>query len=376
MNGSRRIPSLDGLRAISILLVILQHSFQRFQGTHQINKYWGVLCNGFMGVYIFFVISGFLITTLLVNEYDRSGRIVLGRFYFRRVLRIFPPLYFYLAIVAILSFMDLLHMTRLDFLATALFFRNYSAGANLWALEHTWSLSVEEQFYLLWPLVLLLCLRHAPKASGRINAARVALWVIAICPLIRVLTSLLGNSFILHGNYAMFHSRADALMFGCAIALLIGTPTFERFYGYVAKVWWLFPLALVLSSGLETRYLNYWDFSIGYSLDGLCIAVLLLWCVRNPDTWVGRLLNCALVRHIGVLSYSIYIWQTFFLHHNSRQVFGGDTVFNSLPTSWFFILVAAELSYWLVERPSLLLRSRIESRWRKSRSPEPASVSA
>ncbi len=89
----------------------------------------------------------------------------------------------------------------------------------------------------------------------------------------------------------------------------------------------------------------------------------MLWCVRNPHSAVGRVLNCPPVVHIGILSYSIYIWQTFFLHHQNVSVFGQSLrLLTIFPFSWLAILITAELSYHLVEKPSLRLRSYLISR--------------
>lgn len=359
----KRIPSLDGLRAVSILMVIALHTLQRLNLAHHVNKVWFLLGNGATGVYIFFVISGYLITTLLLNEQKKYGIISLKHFYLRRIFRIFPPLYFYVAVLAALAMMGRLPLSRMDIISALLFFRNYATHLHAWALEHTWTLSIEEQFYLLWPMILLLCLRYKPGMAGRVVAARIAIVVIAVSPVIRVLTYFVGNPYFRHGIGGMFQTRADSLMFGCVIALLSGTQTFEKIYGTAARVWWVFPVVLFLVSGiLELRYQNYWDFPIGFTVNGICIAFFLLWCVRNPETIVGRFLNSRPMMHIGVLSYSIYIWQTFFLHEKSITVFGGSTVFNRWPTNIFFILVAAEFSYHIIEQPLLRLRDRAEQK--------------
>ena len=111
----RQIPSLDGLRALSVLLVIALHTLQRYSLTHNVSLIYYIFCNGGMGVFIFFVISGYLITTLLLRERDTTGKISLKSFYIRRAFRILPPLYFYILFLTILWLMGHLPgMNRLE----------------------------------------------------------------------------------------------------------------------------------------------------------------------------------------------------------------------------------------------------------------------
>jgi peptidoglycan/LPS O-acetylase OafA/YrhL len=126
----------------------------------------------------------------------------------------------------------------------------------------------------------------------------------------------------------------------------------------VTKIWWIPPAVIVVSDCVSARYQNYWDFPIGMTICGAAIAFFLLWCVRNPTSAVGRFLNSRPVAHIGVLSYSIYIWQTLFLNRANISLFGPSLkLLYTFPFSWLAILAVAELSYILVERPSLRLRN-------------------
>jgi len=196
---------------------------------------------------------------------------------------------------------------------------------------------------------------------GRITASKIALAVIAVSPVIRVVTYSLPIPYLHHGG--MFHARADSLMFGCVIALLQGTPVFERVYAFVTKIWWIPPAVIFLSDCIGARFQNYWQLPFGYTICGTAIAFFLLWCVRNPHSAVGRVLNSRPVVHIGVLSYSIYIWQTLFLHHLNASVFGPSLRFiSTFPGNWLAILVVAEISYHLVEQPALRLRNYLMRR--------------
>src|SRR5665213_2363630 len=165
IDDRHRLPGLDGLRALSILLVILLHTIQRRSVTHAVPFVAYVFSNGGMGVLIFFVISGYLITTLLLREREKTGSISLKRFYIRRAFRIFPPLYTYIAFIAVLGAASRLAGVNAREIITGLTLtRNYAHGVYLWAFEHFWSLCIEEQFYLLWPGLVVFCLARWPGA--------------------------------------------------------------------------------------------------------------------------------------------------------------------------------------------------------------------
>jgi peptidoglycan/LPS O-acetylase OafA/YrhL len=359
----KKIPSLDGLRAISILMVILLHMLQHLDVSHKINRLWFLLGNGGTGVFVFFVISGFLITTLLLREHEKTGAISLRDFYLRRAFRILPPAYFYVAAIAALSWRWSLGVSLANSSSALLFYSNYFPRP--WALNHFWSLSIEEQFYFLWPMTLLFVLRR----YGRAAASWVAVAVILLCPLIRVLTFELGGAYLRHINGVSFQGRADALMFGCLVALSSGLRPFERVYRWAEPIWWVFPIVLFVVSGvIELRFGNYWDFPVGYTINGICASLLLIYCVRNPMSAAGKVLNWAPLCYIGVLSYSLYIWQQLFLNPENVQLFGSRLGAAFLPLSFLGLAAASGFSYYVVEKPSLRLRDRVERMlgWGKS----------
>lgn len=349
-----RIPSLDGLRAISIILVMGLHSIQRVEITHPVSLIWPVLFNGGLGVSVFFVLSGFLITRLLLHEMQTRGRISVAGFYCKRAFRILPPLYAYIGVLVLLACAGRLALSRIDVLSALFFFHNYALSSHSWAIEHLWSLSVEEQFYLLWPLVLILCLRSS-EVLGRRRATLIALAVIVLSPPLRILSFRLHQP-LLH-NGAGFHMHADLLMFGCCAALLEGRSRFEQAYRSLTRIPWLPFVALALCSYLDMRFQNYWNFPIGDTVLGIVLVVVLLWCVRNADSALGRMLNHPAVTHLGVLSYSIYIWQTLLLHGNNWSVFHGVEWMTRWPVSWIVAFALGETSFFLIERPALRLRN-------------------
>ena len=352
-SAARSIPSLDGLRACSVAIVIVSHSLA--YGPGRVGRFLlGPLSHlGTSGVDVFFVISGFLITGLLLRELEAQGNISLQRFYFRRFFRIFPPFYFFLGVVAILWAAKIVSIAVPGFISAATYTSDYWGGP-AWILGHTWSLSLEEQFYLLWPPCIAFL--------GKQKSTYIALGVIGLSPIVRFLNYVLAPP--LRGSTGfMLHTRLDMIMFGCAIALLWKN---RRFHEWVDRFLHpvLFAFAaiyiVVLAPFLSARFEAWYDWPIGYTLRGLLISLVMLYAVKKPESRPGRFLNLAPMKHVGVISYSVYLWQQVFM-----GTFGGFFPVNLIPT-----FAAAELSYRLIERPSFRLRDRLELRFLKARKVE------
>ena len=296
----------------------------------------------------FFVISGFLITRLLLKELHATGTIKLERFYFRRALRIFPPFYVYLAVALALTLAGFVPGNLRAFVVAGTYTWNYLGGGSA-LLVHTWSLSLEEQFYLLWPAALVFL--------GTSKSAKAALWVILLSPISRVVTYILMPHQRALLN-AMLHTGLDSIMFGCLLALLWRSDRFNK----LMQPWvrgWVAGCAAVFSTilgplFLGARFRGSYGLVFGYTLNALCLSLILMYVVRVPNSPVGRLLNAAVLRHLGVISYSIYLWQ---------QMFTGADSIGRYPWSLIAVLGCAELSYWMIERPSHRLRDRLENAW-------------
>jgi len=300
------------------------------------------------GVDVFFVISGFLITYLLLKELDTAGDISLKRFYLRRFFRIFPAFYAFLGVLGLLWIAKLLPISRNNYLYAATYAYNYCLHTNYWLLGHCWSLSLEEQFYLLWPPCLLLL--------GRKRSTYLAIGIIVFSPASRLISYLLLPAF--RGSEGiMLHTRLDTIMFGCLIALLYDHREFNRVVerwvrpSFVACCAFFF---LVVSPFAEAQFQARFTWTLGYTLRAVCVSVILIYVVRNPASLSGRFLNRAVMRHIGVISYGLYLWQ---------QLFTGPRAF-WFPLNLVLVLVCAEASYFLIERPGFRLRDSIEKRLR------------
>jgi peptidoglycan/LPS O-acetylase OafA/YrhL len=163
----------------------------------------------------------------------------------------------------------------------------------------------------------------------------------------------------------MLHTRLDILMFGCLAALAVGTPLFERIYAAAARYWWALALEFcVLTNLLASRFGHVYSHIIGMTVDGAASALFLVWCTRNPNHPAGQFLNARAVVWIGWLSYSIYIWQTFFINVTGPAAM--------LP----LILLVACGSWYLIEKPARRIRNRVLRRMRDSHPVEPVPAGA
>jgi peptidoglycan/LPS O-acetylase OafA/YrhL len=351
-----RIPSLDGLRALSILLVIIGHVRTTVPHFPFSVRRWATAIpgNASLGVSIFFVISGFLITHLLLREQQKTGRISLPGFYVRRFFRIMPAYYTFLICLIVLPrlpHVHYFHWLKLDNYslgAAALFITNYSPHSFGEWVGHTWSLSVEEQFYILWPTALVLL--------GPRRGLWLAGMILIACPILRFLTCVVfPDARFAVGT--MTATRADTLMFGCAAALLQGSRRFERICDRIDLWRMVAPatlLGFVISPLFAQHHHPFYNYVVSYSVEGLAITVIMLWLIRHADSVPGRILNAKPVVHIGVISYSLYLWQQLFLAPPDCELRF------PFPASILFVLAAAEASHFLVEQPFVRLGRRFK----------------
>ncbi len=326
-NSSNRIPSLDGLRALSIAAVLMAHSATHFGGSFvhtRVFKYVFAILSYF-GVTVFFVISGFLITTLLQREYLKTSRIDIGGFYRRRAARILPASLFYIAVILILG-----HPTFLQSIYALTFTTTYFSGHAYLPLQHLWSLSVEEQFYLLWPLVF---------ATGIKNARRYCWVILLVSPVVRLILYRSGYQEFFHCAPAI----ADSIGAGCLLAFYQDqVRDFVRKYFLSTVSFLLLGTATVLAAGelYRTHLVLLWG----------AVPCLIALIIAASIERKGAVLNSAPMVWVGLLSYSLYLWQQPFL------LFDGPL--NNLLVRLLLTFVVAYISYRLVEQPMLRLRSR------------------
>jgi len=297
-----------------------------------------------LGVVVFFVISGFLITTLLDQEYRKRGRISLKLFYARRSLRIFPAAYAFLAVAAALWLLGYIQLTPRDLVHAATYTANYYPE-RAWQIGHLWSLSVEEQFYLLWPFAVV--------ALGPRSSTWLAVAVVLLGPVARA-----GAWWVWRGNSfeyaAAFPMIADTLAVGCVLARLRSWLEQQRWYLFLFH-----PAISILVAALVLLLNHYRGYTIvnvaGSSVINLLLAFLIHRAVYRPADAFGRFLNWKPFASIGLLSYSLYLWQQLFLNRASTAWI------NSFPQNILLAIVTALASYWLLEKPLLSLRHRLRA---------------
>ena len=358
--SSRTIPSLDGLRAISIVLVIIGHlsGTRNFPIANQEGH--GIDLNlGNLGVRVFFVISGFLITSLMLSEWKKTGTISLQLFYLRRTFRIFPPFYAFLSVVLGLTVAGILILPWSEFAYAATYTMNFVANRS-WNLGHLWSLAVEEQFYLLWPFVLV--------SLGIPAAMRCAVAVVLLSPLIRI-----GLAFAVPSQIAgignTFYTIADPLAIGCCLAGYSKQLADNVRYQAFLRSGWIYLLAasIFVVNALPGTKLSFLFYQ---SYVNLAIAICMYSFVRYPGSVAGRFLNLSAIRAVGVLSYSLYLWQQLFINRN------GEYWWNAFPANLLLALVFAVMSFLVVETPTLEYRKRLEAQLKAQMSKAPDPVNA
>lgn len=354
--GTPRLPALDGWRAVSIAMVLGAHTSVVTGVPEAASKLLPWFFDGTLGVRFFFVISGFLITWLMLSEQERTGRVNLRNFYIRRSLRILPVYYTFLAVLLVLQASTVFRLGRLTWIGNLTFTSNFFWHD--WTSGHLWSLAQEEQFYLLWPALFILA-----GARRKLSPAAFILAVpVVICPLIRVALHLKMNLPFIDNWKGLF--ACDSIAIGCAGAIVLkrkreAIRAIASSHGILACT---VGAALVVIPFLLTslRFGGIFTVPLGASVQGVGILILLLHSVTDPGFGPYRLLGWRWVREIGVLSYSIYIWQQIFCTNPSA--FGMARVWWMTYPGWLVpALAAGVVSYYCLERPLLRLRARYRS---------------
>jgi peptidoglycan/LPS O-acetylase OafA/YrhL len=317
----RYLPALDGLRGIAIILVLLEH------GRLTVGPAGGV------GVTLFFVLSGFLITSLLIQERDRTGHIELAAFYWRRVLRLLPGLVVVLLVSAgTLVALDQAHEVIPDLVPAVLYYANWAIiERDLGIAGHTWSLSIEEQFYVVWPLAFGLLLRSSVPARWLVVA-------IVIVMIARPMVALVVGQ--LAARRTTF-TVADALLLGCLLAFVLRSHAWRPSFWLVAVSVAVIGIWSVIPSREAFAV-------IGLTMVGLASTVLVA-AAATSEWFTWRPLVA-----LGAISYGVYLW------HWPVMYIGGEYL-PSVPMALVFTVVTisiAGLSYRYVELPFLRMKKR------------------
>jgi peptidoglycan/LPS O-acetylase OafA/YrhL len=335
------VPALDGIRAIAVTAVVLFHSgFSWFR--------WG-----YAGVDLFFVLSGYLITSLLLKERDESGWIDLAFFYQRRMLRLFPALAVLLIAFAAYGAFFANKTQVLQEIAIVMFYvgnwtRAFDLGLPVY-LSQTWSLAVEEQYYLVWPVLLIGLLALTKQRLERLLLIIVVL-AIAVSAWRATLLFAGKSTFRIYNGT---DTRCDALLVGAALSVALRLPHLNRFLrSWVAHFW---PLAAVCVVAIPYSFSSdhRWMIIFGYSAVAISGAVLI--CAATQPTWLSRLvLGSTPFIWIGRRSYALYLWHPSLLYIALQRGWPLNGTSAALEIS--AALVAATLSYAFVEQRFLAMR--------------------
>jgi peptidoglycan/LPS O-acetylase OafA/YrhL len=355
-----RWPALDGLRAVAVLLVMFFH-LQLF----------GSFAGGSIGVDIFFVLSGFLITTLLIGEYEKTTKINFGAFYARRALRLLPALFTVIVVAVLLvTLVQELHPLKYETLTglpfVVLFLGNWAKVFDfnsLGILGHTWSLGIEEQFYLIWPLLFALLAARRRREHVAIVLTALAVFVMAY----RFLLVSLGLNA--QSLYFRADAHCDGLLIGCALAFWLAsgkmaTPTIGRISRWATVPALL--IILIISEFVNDGNRGQFRFMLQYgiALSVLCAAALIANQVTSPQPELSSILKAPIVVWIGRRSYGLYLWHFVVyravgsLYHQRHLTNTNLMAENALKLGICF--VAAAISYKVIETPALRLKRRFQ----------------
>ncbi|MGE0882716.1 MAG: acyltransferase family protein [Blastocatellales bacterium] len=346
-------PELDGIRGISILLVLAHH----LSPSHL----WG----GFLGVDIFFVLSGFLITTLLIQEWQECGEISLKNFYMRRFLRLMPALF--LMLLSVCGFIWLFQDSAKASAAfcgagfTLAYISNWIQALHpnypMGPFGITWSLSIEEQFYLFWPMLLLMFLRLVKSQRMLIILLVIGIVTVTVNKVILWNTEGVSSWRLYYGT----DTRADALLIGCLVSLLLiigmihQRSNFEKYFKSGAAISLAFMLAIIFTVKNDDRFLYVGGGTLIELMLSVMLVVVLLW----PPKQVLTVLRFPALRWFGQISYGLYLWHwPIFVIFNPKR--GIQSAPYRLAAAALAIALSA-LSYYLIEKPALKLKRRFEA---------------
>lgn len=343
-------PALDGLRSIAIGLVLLQHTgLWIFEG-------------GRNGVIVFFVLSGFLITKLLIEEWGRTSRISIRSFYVRRTIRIMPAPFLMILIMFLLRDQFTPDPQQQEYFVKELLFAGlYITNLRpLWGgvpdfvertyMAHTWSLAVEEHFYLVWPVGFRLI--RLPKKSpmnaiwGLLTFALVITVVRQI--LVAVAPDVVAFSLFSFDGFAIGAALAFAMHFGVAQSVL-------RFLSH-SWIFWV-GLGILVADMMLGEWLHKLDYYY-FTYTGLAAAIMIGSLMLNQRSWGHSLMALPLVVYIGKLSYSLYLWHVPVQAYFSTSRFPDMSIIELAVIEWPLTFIVAMASYHLVELPLVGLRRR------------------
>lgn len=339
------IPALDGIRAIAILLVLFSHCviYDQFTWLHNIGKELG-----YLGVSIFFVLSGYLITRLLIKEEERFESISLKNFYIRRSFRLLPALWIYLLVVFFLWLKGLLPNNPWhSFVTSVLYIRNLIGHGS--ATDHLWSLSVEEQFYFLWPIILII---FSKQNYRRLIFVLITIFIIVAWRFYAITHNLASFGDI----YIRTDFRLDSPLLGCALALIERKNLISSLNSspFLSDLWLVSSTFLIgCWTLIQLKFGNFWG--ISSTLVSLLGCILIYSQIYSPNGFGNKILASPPLVFIGKISYGLYLWQALFLYNTTLEPLGFLRVF---PVNLLLTFLCGLTSYFVIEKPFLKIKDK------------------
>jgi peptidoglycan/LPS O-acetylase OafA/YrhL len=338
MSGSSRIPSLDGLRTIAVMIVFLSHA---------------TLANFFparFGVTVFFFLSGYIITTLMRAEFEGSGTVSFKRFYLRRIYRIFPPLYLVMALAAVLTWAGYLKntVTWPGVTAQLLNMTNYYAlyGSSFEFLRGTrvlWSLAVEEHFYLFFPLLFL-------GLAKRMSYEKLAVVLAVLCAVVLLWRCYLYYGLGVDTNWAFIatDTRIDSILYGCILAIWFN-PAVDKplLTSRAAEIGVLIIAVAALIFSVSYQKPEF-ELTLMFTLQGLALFPVVAFAIRYPDWPVFRWLNWKPIVGLGLISYTFYLCHVIALLLTAQMT---DNFWLSKSLAFLLAVAFSVAMYRIVEMP-------------------------
>jgi peptidoglycan/LPS O-acetylase OafA/YrhL len=369
--GLGYMPFLDGLRGIAIILVLWYHAGGLFRG-------------GFLGVDIFFVLSGFLITSLLIKEYLENKRLFLGRFFMRRALRLIPPLVVLLAVWGTVSILtgDDPQRTMRDIAIVFFYGGNWARAWDLGlahSLGHTWSLSIEEQFYILWPVLFILLMRLGcslrmllalTMAAALATTALGAWWYHQAIALVEQAQLHPKARELVLGRVTMrlyngLDTHSSGLLIGCALACFMSHwRAWMQRHAKPLTTASLIAAGVVVIAAFSVKWSEFYMFAGGFLLFALATATVMLGVCATETNPIRKVLQFSWLVKLGRLSYALYLW-----HYPVYHVIDIFLDATQSPVRWPVKLIVGGsisllitiISYRYIEMPILTLKTQFQA---------------
>lgn len=357
------IRTLDGWRAVAVLFVLLDHGgdplLKMLHLDAQAARY-AKEAIGLAGVHLFFALSGYLITSRMLDEACQHGSVNLKQFYLRRMFRIQPAAIFFLLCAGLLGLLGVIRVSTVGWSSSLLGVGNLTSDWQTWSTGHFWSLAVEEHFYLLWPAAFIVLGRHRFRGAIALALA-VALWRFVA----------LKFQLTMSSNFAVRTDiQSEWLLWGCVAALAERHQHGARIVHAMSSRWASLIVLPLIAAAAAVRA-DWKVVNMLASLSALTMPALFIGTVSRPESLLGRLLELPAVAWLGRISFSLYLWQQlFFVWDASRSPAMGWL--QSFPINAAVAVVCAAASFYLIEQPVIDIGRRFIAKRRQREPTGPA----